>query len=113
MGICSRLCACVVLIVLTSGCWKAFYGDFAHAGHHEKIALDKVRVGDTKDQVRSALGKPHGVPGARQTTHGLVEAWSYVEYRPVPGPDEIERETWIYFMNDTVSGWGLPGDWPP
>lgn len=106
-----RLSVALVASFLLSGC--TFMGqDFDKYGKdYEKIPLHLLTIGDTKQEVQKTLGEPVNVIGSKRFEKGLVEVWSYEQWHAAVGPDYLEQEYWLYFLNGKLDQWGRPGDW--
>lgn len=86
--------------------------DFGNSNkNYNKIPLHLITIGDDKNKVESTLGAPINVIGSKKFENGIVEVWSYEKWQLVAGPDILEEEYWLYFLNGSLEQWGRPGDW--
>lgn len=94
-----------------SGC-VAMQQDFANYDkNYNKINLHLLTIGDDKAKVEKILGAPVNVIGSKRFEYGVVEVWSYEQWRATVGVDSIESVYWVYFLNGKLEQWGRPGDW--
>ena len=102
----------IALFMLWSTGCTFMHQDFDKYGkNYHKIPLHLLTLGDTKQQVVKGLGEPVNVIGSKQFEHGTVEVCAYEKWHARFGPDTIEEEYWLYFLNGKLEQWGRPGDW--
>ena len=79
--------------------------------NYEHLPLMSLRQGDTKDAVVDKLGEPFNVIGSKRYEKGTVDVWAYERWNVLIGPDRLDEEYWVYFLNDRLEQWGRPGVW--
>lgn len=86
--------------------------DFANYGkNYDKIKLHLLTIGDDKEQVISKIGEPVQVIGSKKFEKGVIEVWSYEKWIAQMNNDRIDKEYWLYFLDEKLEQWGRPGDW--
>ncbi len=112
----SGLLVCLAFALFLSGCSNTIATfmakDFERSDkNYEDLHLYAVNAGDSKEQVKSALGEPARVLWVREYERGTVEAWEYEKWTSSTiKKDRVEKLYWVYFLNDMVCDWeeGLP-----
>ena len=108
----SRLASVVVLATLVAGCagtWKTYMPDIQQFGVYKldinqgnyltQDMVEKLRVGQPRQQVRQVLGTP------LVTSAFHDNRWDYV-YQYTRGGKRVEQRTFtVYFVDDKLARW--------
>ncbi len=85
---------------------------------YRPLDMTSLKVGMSEEIVRETIGPPGDVIGSRQYGDGdIVRVLQYLEIELAsilnyhPFWDEIHKNYYLYFINDTLMQWGRPGDW--
>lgn len=96
--------------------------------------MQRISLGDNKEQVVKTLGNPRVVRGSIRNKYGQnIEVWEYRLALPSddsPGEvvaksvltvftlgmgavtfDNEQRDYWLYFLDEELVKWGQAGDW--
>jgi hypothetical protein len=100
---------CLLLVVSFSCTWSLKdFDSYGTERHYERVPVEQLKLGMTKAGVIRLLGKPTAIVITRKTDAGLLEVWSYEEWKAEFATDHKIREHWIHFVNDTLVEWGPP-----
>ena len=89
--------------VFLTGCTSLFwFKDFyTPIDMIEPPPLDELSIGMSKESVFELLGEPYQQLSATNEDGKVTEAFEYIRYEVVPGPDMIERYK-LVFVDDAL-----------
>lgn len=101
----------LLICCLLSGCSSVgqwMVRDFDKYGKNTKdIPFNSVKIGDTKEQVTNAMGKPVNIVASEQTQSGTLEVWEYEKWSLAVGIDHLEAKYYVYFLDGRLQKWAL------
>ena len=100
------LCLGLVLVI---GCAYP-YGRM----NYKPLYIERLSLGMSKQEVEQAVGRPpSSVVGSRSTGGHTVQVWHYMKayFNWSGGPDRVQYEYYLYFLDGKLVEWGEPGVW--
>lgn len=96
-------------LILFAGCY------YQHPkSQYRPLDMSQVQIGMTEKEVRGLLGTPVDVIGSRRYDDGStvrVIQYMEVDFGWVVPYDTVQKNYYLYFIDDRLDKWGRPGDW--
>ena len=99
----------LAITLIVSDCYYTY-----QKSQYRPIDMSEIHIGMTEEKVRETLGPPADVIGSRDYEDGhVVRVLQYMEVEfswdaPI---DRLKKNYYLYFIDDSLSQWGRPGDW--
>ncbi len=111
-----RIAVVVVLFfgLLVVGCEGFLYYYTYPKSQYRSLDMSSVSLGITESEVRGLLGPPGDVIGSRLYDGGhVVKVLQYLEaeFSYDFSQDRLNKNYYLYFLDDKLVQWGRPGDW--
>ncbi|MCI0531036.1 MAG: outer membrane protein assembly factor BamE [candidate division Zixibacteria bacterium] len=82
--------------------------------NYKTLRMERLELGMTQEEVETALGRgPSAVIGSVKDNGHIIAVHHYVQayFNWYGGPDHIQYEYYLYYLDGELVQWGRPGDW--
>ncbi len=82
--------------------------------NYQPLPIDRLTIGMTKDQVKTAIGHPpYDYPGSKTQGTDTVEVWLYIkaDHEWLENKSRVNFRYYLYFLNGQLTRWTNGGDW--